>query len=780
MKKVKVFCALIAALSLILVSVGEAAPTVIMDATHHNGSFTDGPIDYQAGHWYNQPLAIPTGWVQTANYMYTTSSQWLQTGTAGEAVNNTGVLVQAGFGYTIQADLGGLTGSTAIVRVYATQNSDGSGAKSLLAQLTRAGTAATGDYSLVTVSATGTGVSSSLTGYYIQVKIGDSSGAHAGGYYDNIVVSSEAATSMTYMNGTLHNGSFTANAVGYWYNTPDSIPAGWAQVEPYPYTTAFGFVQVGSVGEAVNNTGELVLGNHIYTVSADLGGEGSDATVRVYATQNANGTGTKVLLADVHRIGLASDGYNLFNVVGTPGAPTPAALAGYYVQVVIGGPWAYLGHYLGGNYDNIVVTSEKSPITTYMSANFHNGSLTATATGFWQDVPDAIPAGWEVVSAAPYTTAYMFTQVGSTGEAVNNTGEVVHAGQSFTVSADLGGGEGVDATVRVYATKNADGTGGKVEVARVHRVGLAGDNYDLFNVVGTPGTTVPPNLEGYFVQVSIGGPYVDHYISGSYDNIVVTSEDGPAVTTFTYMDSTLHNGSMDSAAQSGFWVEDESLVPAGWEADDPNRVWTAAFKFILFDSPAGEIINNTGEVVPANHEFTLKADLGGVTGATATVSVYATQNADGTGERVLLADVSRPGNTADGSSSLFIVTDTGSATTSAVAGYFVQVSLKTLGNIDLNGSYDNIVVTSQMPAAAACGDAEHPYPTGDLNTDCYVDLDDLDVFAGQWLSSGCVAPDWCEGADISQDANVKFNDFAELASSWMDCTDPNPPCSFNP
>jgi hypothetical protein len=41
----------------------------------------------------------------------------------------------------------------------------------------------------------------------------------------------------------------------------------------------------------------------------------------------------------------------------------------------------------------------------------------------------------------------------------------------------------------------------------------------------------------------------------------------------------------------------------------------------------------------------------------------------------------------------------------------------------------------------ACGDAEHPYPAGDLNRNCRIDLFDLAEFAGNWLE--CTAPE-CE------------------------------------
>ncbi len=49
-------------------------------------------------------------------------------------------------------------------------------------------------------------------------------------------------------------------------------------------------------------------------------------------------------------------------------------------------------------------------------------------------------------------------------------------------------------------------------------------------------------------------------------------------------------------------------------------------------------------------------------------------------------------------------------------------------------------------SSAACGDAKHPYPLGDLNHDCYVDFDDM----------------------------------ALMIAAWLNCTDPDPPCNYLP
>ncbi|MHC4620103.1 MAG: hypothetical protein ACYTEQ_20340 [Planctomycetota bacterium] len=52
-------------------------------------------------------------------------------------------------------------------------------------------------------------------------------------------------------------------------------------------------------------------------------------------------------------------------------------------------------------------------------------------------------------------------------------------------------------------------------------------------------------------------------------------------------------------------------------------------------------------------------------------------------------------------------------------------------------------------------------PVGDLTDDCKVDYADVEVMAGEWLSSGVKA-------DLVEDGKVDFNDYAVLANTWYD------------
>jgi hypothetical protein len=85
----------------------------------------------------------------------------------------------------------------------------------------------------------------------------------------------------------------------------------------------------------------------------------------------------------------------------------------------------------------------------------------------------------------------------------------------------------------------------------------------------------------------------------------------------------------------------------------------------------------------------------------------------------------------------------------------------------------NDYVTPDIDAVsdvAACGDYKHPFPTGDVNQDCIVDVFDILLLAENWL-------DVCQGdetdagiGDIYQDCSVDMLDFAKVSEGWLDCT----------
>jgi len=71
-----------------------------------------------------------------------------------------------------------------------------------------------------------------------------------------------------------------------------------------------------------------------------------------------------------------------------------------------------------------------------------------------------------------------------------------------------------------------------------------------------------------------------------------------------------------------------------------------------------------------------------------------------------------------------------------------------------------------------CGDANHPFPAGDLNQDCRVNWSDFGAFASGWLDEGCTDPTWCGGADLNGSGQVNWADFAIFAAHWLECTAP--------
>ena len=61
----------------------------------------------------------------------------------------------------------------------------------------------------------------------------------------------------------------------------------------------------------------------------------------------------------------------------------------------------------------------------------------------------------------------------------------------------------------------------------------------------------------------------------------------------------------------------------------------------------------------------------------------------------------------------------------------------------------------------------------DINPDCYVDYDDLEIITDYWLNSDCSLYDDCEGADFEPtDGSVDLFDLSTFAHQWLWCNNP--------
>ena len=58
-------------------------------------------------------------------------------------------------------------------------------------------------------------------------------------------------------------------------------------------------------------------------------------------------------------------------------------------------------------------------------------------------------------------------------------------------------------------------------------------------------------------------------------------------------------------------------------------------------------------------------------------------------------------------------------------------------------------------------------PVGDLTHSGWVDMRDLAKFANDWLSTGCITPDWCGGTDLNSSGTVDNVDLAIMAQNWL-------------
>ncbi len=107
--------------------------------------------------------------------------------------------------------------------------------------------------------------------------------------------------------------------------------------------------------------------------------------------------------------------------------------------------------------------------------------------------------------------------------------------------------------------------------------------------------------------------------------------------------------------------------------------------------------------------------------------------------------------------------------------------LKVLSNLQglyinaewLTGPQDLTYFDNVSLAHSVCGDAGHPYPQGDINTDCYVDMIDFSTIGAWWQYNDCnEINDRCEKADLFLDDVIDIEDLIIFVENWLACTDP--------
>jgi len=70
---------------------------------------------------------------------------------------------------------------------------------------------------------------------------------------------------------------------------------------------------------------------------------------------------------------------------------------------------------------------------------------------------------------------------------------------------------------------------------------------------------------------------------------------------------------------------------------------------------------------------------------------------------------------------------------------------------------------------AACGDYKHPYPVGDIDKNCAVNYEDLELLSESWLVEINGPNDPNRIADVYEDGIVDFRDYAMVAEDWREC-----------
>ncbi|MHC4737525.1 MAG: dockerin type I domain-containing protein [Planctomycetota bacterium] len=82
-------------------------------------------------------------------------------------------------------------------------------------------------------------------------------------------------------------------------------------------------------------------------------------------------------------------------------------------------------------------------------------------------------------------------------------------------------------------------------------------------------------------------------------------------------------------------------------------------------------------------------------------------------------------------------------------------------------------VTPEIDAVAdvaCCGDYKHPFPIGDINSDCRVDYGDLTLLCQYWLIEISGPQDPAKAADVYEDNIVNFQDLSLISENWLQCS----------
>jgi len=108
--------------------------------------------------------------------------------------------------------------------------------------------------------------------------------------------------------------------------------------------------------------------------------------------------------------------------------------------------------------------------------------------------------------------------------------------------------------------------------------------------------------------------------------------------------------------------------------------------------------------------------------------------------------------------------------TNGIPYYYVVTAVDTASN---ESGYSS--EASSIPEYQNCADVQNGGDglLSDLNGDCFVNFEDLEIVSRYWLNPDCSSSSNCEGADFAPtDNTVDFLDFSNFAEQWMQCNKP--------
>ncbi|MFA5423481.1 MAG: hypothetical protein WC374_06440 [Phycisphaerae bacterium] len=393
--------------------------------------------------------------------------------------------------------------------------------------------------------------------------------------------------------------------------------------------------------------------------------------------------------------------------------------------------WAYQGTYSpsltlpGESITTIALTASTGPMQTLSASSNEGGSVTIPGEGDFQ-----YPQDYNAVITATPDWHYHFDYW--SGSAVTAGKVAAPYSASTTVL--------MDANYAVVANFEADPPSSDVELITQWQTGLTNEKPNGTNRALVFIAHAEEDGSIALNSVTYGGQamekIIEQVVGSSYQAYVVAymlDEDGIAAATSNTFEPVWNVTSPDNTGYSSVFLGNVNQSEPLGESDSNNNA-TA-----------------TPATITTDPLSTAQGDMVFVAATCGNVSNY----------------------TADNGFTKAVELDMSSST--GVSGYKFATGANETPSVTNSNLNRQVIIGFVIQSVVTCQDILNAGLglVSDLDENCYVDFNDLQILTDFWLVTNCGELNDCDGADFpTMDGDVDFEDFSDFSIDWMNCNNP--------